>query len=764
MPYRQHFEGSTIFLPRPVDRIFAVKTVSGGVEVWSREWVDARWSEPRPADGITLAGSASHDRLELRLEWPGDLTTLAQTWREGVWPALLWSKDLAQNDGWGALLAHGAAPPDPAYGDAALAEQELGPAADNGDSAALVSRWRKPAPPRARIYQLFPRLFGNTNERRKPNGTMEENGAGKFAHISTEALAALRDELHITHLWLTGVLAHATGTAFPEIGKPADDPDLLKGIAGSPYAIRDYGDVAADLAVEPARRLEEFKELLQRIHAAGLRPIIDFVPNHVARSHASSLVEFGKEDDTAWFFSPGNHFFWLQPDHPGGGAPLRLPTVQLGKPVSPTCQVLGGCDGVFDLEEEHARATGNNAATWSPSLTDWYETVKLNYGHDFMTGWRGYPHAGNPRIPIPDTWSKMDQVLAYWQGLGVAGFRCDMAHMVPPEFWQWLLGRARQRDPRAFFIAEAYNNDPMKVEGGDPLLRGFGNVSVELLNAGFDAVYDDPAYKALKRVFDQGGWANDLDGALGVHDGTIAPHFVFHRSLRYAENHDEVRLAAGGHWGNAGMDVGRAVSAILWGLSRGPILLYNGQEVGEPASGTEGFGGDDGRTSIFDYWSMPEFCRWVNGHQFDGGRLSIKQRDLRAFYGRLIQLMDQPAFREGEFIPLNPLNVANPAFGRMPSETASGHWLYAFARASRGEICIVVANLHAEAAFNDVEIILPADLISRLRMMATGAPATLQDQLGSSAAAVTDRDLPRLRVTTIPALTPACFNIQMARP
>jgi glycosidase len=440
---------------------------------------------------------------------------------------------------------------------------------------------------RVRIYQFLPRLFTNVNETRKPNGTLEENGVGKFADLNETALAAIK-ALGCTHVWLTGVLRQATSTDYAAIGLPADDPDLLKGLAGSPYAIKDYFDVCPDYAVQPAERMAEFRALLGRAHAAGLQVIIDFVANHVARSYRSVVQpseDFGADDDRTKFFDPRNNFFYLQRDSPGDGPPLRLPTVRDGHFVSPTCQVLGHGDGLFDGEREHGRVTGNNVVSWTPSLYDWYETAKLNYGFDFTTGAREYPTEKQAQKPIPDTWQKMDRVLAHWQRMGVDGFRCDMAHMVPVEFWAWLVAQARTRNPTVFFAGEAYDNDPMKVTQG--------NVMTALLHAGFDAVYDDPSYKVLKGLYDGPKWANDLDAVIGE-------DFLFQRALRYAENHDEVRLAGAGQWGGVGMDVGRPVAAILYGLSRGPVLLYSGQEVGEPAAGPEGFGGNNARTTIFD--------------------------------------------------------------------------------------------------------------------------------------------------------------------
>lgn len=561
-------------------------------------------------------------------------------------------------------------------------------------------------PPRVRIYQLLPRLFGNTNETRKPNGFIEENGVGKFSDLNAGSLGAIR-ELGFTHVWLTGVLQQATSTDYSAIGEPADDPDLLKGLAGSPYAIKDYFDVCPDYAEDPAARLDEFRAVVERVHAAGMKVLIDFVPNHVARSYASSIrpdLSFGADDDQTQFFAAGNNFFWLTKDAnaSGDGPPLRLPTVDSnGNPTSPTAKVAKmPSDGLFEPEAKVGRVTGNDIVSWEPDAGSWYETVKLNYGFDFTgraSETKLYPHAEKPDLPIPDTWRKMDEIIAYWQGLGVDGFRCDMAHMVPPEFWDWMIARARERNADVFFAAEAYDTDPAKV--------GERHVTVDLLEAGFDAVYDDETYDKLKEIYDGGAWANDLDRL-------ARPAGAFDSSLRYAENHDEVRLAGKGQWGGVGMEVGRPASALLFALSRGPVMLYSGQEVGEPADGVEGFGGDDARTSIFDYWSMPEFAKWVNGGKFDGGRLSPEQAELREFYGRLIRLMDEPAFRNGDFVPLNSANEENADYGRLPGETASGHWFYAFLRrdAASGQTFLVAINLHPTEALRDVRIELPEDV------------------------------------------------------
>lgn len=537
------------------------------------------------------------------------------------------------------------------------------------------------------IYQLMVRTFGNTNETCKLHGTIKENGCGKFADITSAALESLK-AMGFTHLWLTGVLEQASGTAYPN--RPADEPDILKGLAGSPYAIKDYFDVCPDYALNPDKRLDEFADLLGRCKQHGFKVIIDFVPNHVARSYGSDVrpdMSFGAGDRHDVFFDRDNHFFYLQEQHPGGGPPLKLPTG--GNP---------GCDGLFAPESSFGRVTGNNAITWAPSINDWYETVKLNYGHDFTTGRNTshLPGVAATASEVPKTWQTMDGILGYWQSMGVDGFRCDMAHMIPMEFWRWLVARCRERDAKVFFSAEAYDNDPAKLTDG--------NVLDELLEAGFDAVYDDPSYDILEGIYESGNWANDLEPLTFTGKR-------FHQSLRYSENHDEVRLASPKEWGGLGMKVGKPVSAVLFAMGRGPLMVYHGQEVGEPAAGEEGFGGDDARTTIFDYWSMPEFVKWVNHGKFDGGRLSDEQKALRTWYGKLIRATQARAFTAGEFYGLNHSNKNNAAFGRVGDETDSGHWLYAFLRsdAKSGQAFLVVANFHDSETLRRVKVLIPQD-------------------------------------------------------
>lgn len=536
---------------------------------------------------------------------------------------------------------------------------------------------------RPRIYQLLVRTFGNKNVTRKPSGTMEENGCGKFADIDDTVLRSLK-EMGFTHLWLTGVLEQASTTDYPH--RSADHPALVKGRAGSPYAVRDFFDVSPDYAIDPLHRLDEFNALVSRCHSHQLRVLIDFIPNHVARSYESDVrpeLDFGIDDDKLVFFHRDNHFFYLQKFHPGDGPPLVLPQREHVEPY----------------QEWHGRVSGNNVVHWNPGISDWYETAKINYGHDFTTGrdTSHLPASDAISEHVPRTWRWMDEVIAWWQARGIDGFRVDMAHLIPMEFWSWLLRRARLRKNDVFFVAEAYDNDPAKLTEG--------HVLDALLQAGFDAVYDDPAYDLLMGLYDEGKWCNDLDTLIFTGER-------FHRSLRYGENHDEVRLANPHEWGGVGMAVGRPVCAALFAMGRGPIMIYHGQEVGEDAVGNSGFTGENARTTIFDYWSLLSLGAWMNGGRCDGGGLTSEQSELRKWYGSLLRLMAEPAFERGGFYGLNFANRDNPHFGRIQGETVSGHWLYAFLRHDQvsGQVFLVVVNFHPHENMSDVRIRIPHEV------------------------------------------------------
>lgn len=507
------------------------------------------------------------------------------------------------------------------------------------------------------IYQLVVRTFSNIKNVNEWNGDLVTNGVGKFEHIDQVALDAIC-ELGVTHIWLTGVLQQATNTDYATLDppQPADDPDILKGLAGSFYAVKDYFDVCPDYALDPNNRLGEFTDLVDRIHKAGMKVVIDFVPNHVARTYDSDVrpdLNFGADDATTAFFNSQNNFFYLV--EPAGQV-LQIPEPDHWPRPE-------GADGTLETEDNDGvppndipKATGNNQTNVVLSMNDWYETVKLNYGYDFITGESIFE-------PVPDTWLKMDEILKYWQDFGVDGFRCDFAHWVPIEAWEYLVQNARTRNSQVYFFAEAY-------ESGDaPPGFSFAN----LIKVGFDAVYDDATYDIAKGIYCCGNWANDIDGVLS--DDFMAAHL-----LHYIENHDERRIASGVVAGENPDDsgfgsylAGKPVAGVLYLLGQGPLLIYNGQEVGEEGAGAEGFGGDDGRTSIFDYWTMPRVAQWVNNFNYDGGQLDEGRVELRKWYAALIELSKNPAFVNGNFYSLQSFNNQNWRY-------SSGQYVYGFLR------------------------------------------------------------------------------------
>jgi len=496
------------------------------------------------------------------------------------------------------------------------------------------------------IYQLFPRLFGNKNTSAAFNGDIETNGCGRFTDISNEAVKAIK-ELGITHVWLTGVIRHASLTSYSKYGIPDCHPSVVKGRAGSPYAITDYYDVDPDLAVSVPDRLDEFRALVKRLHQQKIKVIIDFVGNHVSRQYQSvakpaGTPDFGEHDNKDVVFAPTNNFYYLP------GQKLMLPEQRNDLTVTTEPYV-----------EFPARVTGNDCFRADPGINDWYETVKLNYGIDFTAERERHFEA------VPSTWLMMSDILHYWADMGVDGFRADMAEMVPVEFWKWVIGRLRSRHPDLVMIAEIYRPE---------LYRPF-------IDAGFDYLYDKVGlYNRLHDILRYGQAAESLSicwKMLEVRDN---------RMLRFMENHDEVRLASQHFMGDPFKALPAVVVSAL--MHRGPFMVYNGQECGENAEGAKGYSSDDGRTSIFDYTHMPSVQAWMNDGSFDGGGLNKKQQELLSFYRKLLTMRrDMPAFQAGAFYDLM---WANPWYTDFDPR-----FVYAFMRFTLNQRLVIVTNFHA---------------------------------------------------------------------
>ncbi|MCR5179737.1 MAG: alpha-amylase [Bacteroidaceae bacterium] len=506
------------------------------------------------------------------------------------------------------------------------------------------------------IYQVFTRLFGNDTNINQKDGSRAVNGCGNMAAFSPRALQEIK-ALGATHIWYTGVIRHATQSDHSAYGIPRDHHAIVKGKAGSAYAITDYYDIDPDIATSVPARMLEFEKLVARTHEAGLKVVIDFVPNHVARQYHSlqcpkGVEDLGAADDTTLHFSADNNFYYFP------GEAFRTDFDLRG-------------DESEAYSEQPARATGNDVFGPFANHNDWYETVKLNYGVDYL----------NDRAthfdPIPSTWQKMTDILLFWASKGVDAFRCDMAEMVPAEFWQYATTTVREQYPNIQFIAEIYGPDSYRryIDEG-----------------GFDYLYDKVGlYDTLRAV--TCGYANaDAISSCWQSVQDIRDHM-----LSFLENHDEQRIASDFFAGSG--ERGRAAMLVAATFSRGPVMIYFGQELGERAMDEEGFSGLDGRTTIFDYWTVSSIYRWRNEGSFDGRKLTPQEVDLQQFYSTLLNLCSKErAIYEGDFYDLM---YANPK-----SEHFNTHCHYAFLRRADKEVLLSVANFDKQDA--SLDIIIPA--------------------------------------------------------
>jgi glycosidase len=482
------------------------------------------------------------------------------------------------------------------------------------------------------IYQILVRLFGNKSANTVFNGSIEENGCGKFDDIASIVLFELK-RMGVTHVWYTGVIEHATMTDYSNYGISRDNPFVVKGKAGSPYAIKDYYDVDPDLASHPDKRMSEFDGLVKRTHNSGLKILIDFVPNHVARTYKSdakpaNIRDLGEDDNVNVFFDSNNNFYYIQ------GESFAVPAG-----YNPDA-------GAVKYVEYPAKASGNDVFTASPSINDWFETVKLNYGIDCFSGTKHFN-------PVPNTWLKMLDILMFWASKGVDGFRCDMCEMVPSEFWKYAISSVKKQYPSIIFIGEAYSPSNYK----------------RYIASGFDYLYDKSGLYDLLRDAVTG--RSGLDKLQNYLHSEIKG--IERNMLTFLENHDEQRFASAQFAGSP--DKAVPLMALIATLHPSPVMIYFGQELGAKALGATGFSGDDGRTSIFDYTHIPEIQQWANNGRFDGGLLTPEQSALRNFYSRLLNIC---LFDDA---------IANGRFGDLFESNANGksngfnqYMNYAFAR------------------------------------------------------------------------------------
>lgn len=547
----------------------------------------------------------------------------------------------------------------------------------------------KEKPKKQVIYQVFTRLFGNINTTNKPWGTIEENGVGKFNDFTDKALKEIKD-LGVTYIWYTGVPHHGVITDYTKYGISNDDPDIVKGRAGSPYAVKDYYNVNPDLAENPENRLQEFKALVERTHKAGLKVIIDIVPNHVARNYQGltnpkGVKDFGFSDDNTKTYDVNNNFYY----NPGDA--FKVPEFLNGfVPLGGEKHALS--DNKF--KEIPAKWTGNGSRLSQPHFNDWYETVKVNYGvspegkkdfNELPDGFDNQDYKAHFKFwkdkKVPDSWVKFRDIALYWLDFGVDGFRYDMAEMVPVEFWSYMNSSIKMKKPDAFLLAEVYNPNLYR----DYIKRGK-----------MDYLYDKvQLYDTLKHVMQGHG---KTDYIPPIQDDLKD---IEHHMLHFLENHDEQRIASPDFAGSA--EKGKPAMVVSATISTSPTLLYFAQEVGEPGAEHAGFGSPS-RTSIFDYVGVPTLQRWVNNKKFNGGQSTNEEKTLRDFYKRLLNFTINSSALVGNYQDIH-------AHNRHYTEWYNDKVL-SFVRWSDDEKLIIITNFNAENTYG-FELGLPQDIIER---------------------------------------------------
>lgn len=542
------------------------------------------------------------------------------------------------------------------------------------------------------VYQVFTRLFGNINTTNKPWGTIEENGVGKFNDFTDKALKEIKD-LGVTHIWYTGVPHHDVIRDYTKYGISNDDPDVVKGRAGSPYAVKDYYNVNPDLAVNVENRLEEFQALIKRSHKNGLKVLIDIVPNHVARNYQSltnprGTKDFGADDDTSVAYHVNNNFYYVP------NTPFEVPDFLNGyKPLGGENHPLS--DGKFN--ENPAKWTGNGSRSPKPSFYDWYETVKVNYGvspdgkKDFDELPEGLENEDYKKHfdfwkgkTVPNSWIKFRDIALYWLKKGVDGFRYDMAEMVPVEFWSYMNSSIKMQNPNAFLLAEVYN----PKEYRNYIKKGK-----------MDYLYDKvELYDTIKHIMQGHGLTDNIPPIQeGLKD-------IEHHMLNFLENHDEQRIASPEFASKA--KIAKPAMVVSATISTSPTMIYFGQELGEDGSEDAGFGSPS-RTSIFDYVGVPAFQRWVNDKKFDGGQSTKEELKLRDFYKRLLNFTISSDALMGEYADIHQYN--------RQKTLNYNQKVLSFARWSENEKLIVISNFDAIGNHKFV-LEIPAEVIKKMKI------------------------------------------------
>jgi glycosidase len=245
--------------------------------------------------------------------------------------------------------------------------------------------------------------------------------------------------------------------------------------------------------------------------------------------------------------------------------------------------------------------------------------------------------------------------LLFWAKKGVDGFRCDMAEMVPAAFWSWAIDKVKFLNQEIIFVGEVY--DPNQYRN--------------YLNSGFDYLYDKVGmYDTMRSVICNTGSASYITGAWQATDD-IKDHMLY-----FLENHDEQRIASDFFAASARKGIPGLVASVL--MQSNPFMLYAGEEYGERGMDAEGFSGVDGRTTIFDYWSIGTLCRAANG------ALTPEEQEIYDTHLKVLQIARNEKAIDGDFYDLMYVNPA--------SEVFDSYNQYAFLRKKDNVTLLIVCN------------------------------------------------------------------------
>jgi len=260
-----------------------------------------------------------------------------------------------------------------------------------------------------------------------------------------------------------------------------------------------------------------------------------------------------------------------------------------------------------------------------------------------------------------------------------------MAEMVPVEFWAWVIPQIKMNYPDIIFIAEVYNPNEYKNY---------------IFNGKFDYLYDKVGlYDKLRDITSRNTPARELTQTWQSLGG------IEDYMLNFLENHDEQRIASGFFAGDG--IYAQPAMIVAATLTKAPVMIYSGQELGELGMDFEGFSGVDGRTSIFDYWGVKSLQAWTNEGKFNTLKINTEQKEIRDFYKKLLNItLNEKAISHGLMFDLVFANLDNSKFNT--------HEQFAFLRKYEDELILIVLNFHDTHL--ETEVCFPIEAFNYLNL------------------------------------------------